>query len=716
MKKLHVALSSISAGLLFGACIETGNIAVKSPSASNDNRSPANAGGTGTGDSATPGGATNPGGSSNSGTRAPAAVAAPSATSSRTLVVSPNGSPSGDGTANNPVDLFSARDLAAAMVRASDSGPVRVLLQGGTYFLPTPLTFEPAHSGTPTSPILFAPYGASQPVLSGALSLRLNDPEVQSTRVSLPTASGTVNGVWRVTVSGSLAAKLRAAVQSIVANNNNGAFSVGQVFQDGTPLTRSRHPNGPSLVWMQYSQVNGASAEVWFESIKGIHNMGPYIQDGQTEVQFTNLFEHFKGVISSTGYVNGQAPMGRNWSFVHFDQAMRQNQPGGQSLNPVAELIPAVWSGYNESGWLENNKYFIDSPGEWYFDSKELALYVIPQGNPSRFDLALGYNLIQLNGSPSQPVSNLSFSGLQLQNTNWRYQSGTGNKNPSFYSFGQAAYGLEGAIDGNNTRKISFLSNAFLNTGASGIALNGCRKNLADGKCSSNLDITIQSNTFTNVGGSAVLLDDRNNDSAQSVISGNSIVSPGRVFWDAPAVVVLQSNNIVIQNNTVHDIPYTAFHLGWRCNSYPNTRIELTGNTVTHAMTMLADGGDFYTQGGRGEVRNNNFEKAGRYRAPGFYPLPSPANDIYLDGYQTFWAIHDNTITGGGGVVNTSSSTTSVFRINGATTMESMWKNRPQDQWTESQCARSSLDNSALGFNPPNWWSTSSYPAVQVLN
>lgn len=100
-----------------------------------------------------------------------------SSSESTTFYVAVSGDDAWSGT--QPVPNAAKTDGPfATLVRARDAirdlksrgalrQPVNVLVRGGTYFLKTPLVFEPRDSGTPSGPITYAAYPNEHPIISG---------------------------------------------------------------------------------------------------------------------------------------------------------------------------------------------------------------------------------------------------------------------------------------------------------------------------------------------------------------------------------------------------------------------------------------------------------------------------------------------------------------------------------------------------------------------
>jgi hypothetical protein len=87
------------------------------------------------------------------------------------LYVAADGNDSNAGTKTAPLQTL---DKAKAQVRTlltNASGPIHVWVRGGTYYLNSPLTFDPTDSGTSTAPVTYSNYNDEKVILSGGFKV-----------------------------------------------------------------------------------------------------------------------------------------------------------------------------------------------------------------------------------------------------------------------------------------------------------------------------------------------------------------------------------------------------------------------------------------------------------------------------------------------------------------------------------------------------------------
>ena len=80
-----------------------------------------------------------------------------------------------------------------------------------------------------------------------------------------------------------------------------------------------------------------------------------------------------------------------------------------------ANTYPSPWN-FQLLSWLENAPEFLTQPNMWYLDpySQQLTYYNPTSSNPRPAILPVLETLISLQGSPTKPVANITFKGLQF--------------------------------------------------------------------------------------------------------------------------------------------------------------------------------------------------------------------------------------------------------------------------------------------------------------
>ena len=559
--------------------------------------------------------------------------------------VATNGSDSNPGTLAAPVlTIGKAKGIAAE--KAHRLGvPISVYIHPGTYFVSTPIVFTSADSGTASAPITYSAYpGEAVPVITGALHFTGNSVGTWS-NATANTVSGNVPvHVYYFTDPATVALLKNFIAQSRASNSNHGAFSVTQAFIRGTRMIRSRFPNADTTVDVSCLHDAGCSgARQAYFSFPNTSVLYPWLSDGHTEIVFTNLWQQPRAIVSGVNTTGVSA-----------------------FIDNLSAITGAYWnSGADEVAHFENNLAFLDSAEEWYFDENNLAFYFIasPQDNTATDDFAISLQptLVSFQGSATAPVQYLNFSSIDFEGAGWAYQNDAGNSN--YYSFGQAACGLGGVIDGLYVAHMQFSRDTFERYGQYGISLGGSRTGACRSQGGMASDIAVSLNQFQDGGAGSVRIDNLNHAHTGNVIDSNVINFMGRVFADASALTVWGTSDTKVTYNTIQYAPYSGISLGVGQRYAASDYNLIQGNNISNVMQKLRDGGGIYISGSQGISQNNTIRNVGTSRDADA-PQTSPDGyriGTYLDDYGVYWKILNN-------IAPTVTSKSSFNMISGNTT------------------------------------------------
>jgi hypothetical protein len=232
-----------------------------------------------------------------------------------------------------------------------------IYLRGGTYYLPETLVFDARDSGTKDAPVVIQAFQNETPVISGGVKLTGLE--------------------WRPCTNGILQAQVREDLRT------------EELYVNGRKQILARYPNyDPSA---QY--FNGSAADViasrsarWADPAGGyFHAMHP------------NMWGGFSWRITGKD-TNNQVQMEGGW----------QNNRGGTGPNPGIQFV-------------ENIFEELDSPGEWFLNTKTHTLYFYP---PAGLDLDHATVeatrlrcLVQFQGDRQNPVRFIALKGLTFRQT-----------------------------------------------------------------------------------------------------------------------------------------------------------------------------------------------------------------------------------------------------------------------------------------------------------
>ncbi len=262
----------------------------------------------------------------------------------------------------------------------------------------------------------------------------------------------------------------------------------------------------------------------------------------------------------------------------------------------------------NRRYWFANNKAYLDTKGDFYYDRENGTIYVKP------------HRMIRETGVISFPqaeaifhvkdMENIRFDNLSFTGTTVNYITDNGYitsqagdiksywKDPDTGEYGRVGFLPYGAICGRDVTNLNVTDCRFSGVGGDGINFRGVVKGAAVTGCE-----------FTDIGGAAVRFADsryysytRDNQYNDIIVCNNFIQNTGVVFNSHPAVVIGQVKNLDLSYNTILDSAYSAISVSWNWGKYNGTvnteNAHIDYNYIENFMTKMQDGGAIYTLGG----------------------------------------------------------------------------------------------------------------------
>jgi hypothetical protein len=423
----------------------------------------------------------------------------------QTLYTAPTGSGTAC-TATQPCSLTQAqanvRTLAPSM-----TGDIVVQVAAGTYQLSAPLTFTAADSGANGYTVQWQAAAGTRPIISGAQ------------KVTGWTVADSAQNIWR-------------------ANVGTG-FDSRQLYVDGRIATRARTQVNRADFTMTATGLTFSSG-----SLAYLNNLA---NKSRVELESVNSF--------TDRYVPVQTIS--NNTLTMQQPAWNNNSWGYDTLTRPFRAGPL---------YLVNAREFLDAAGEWYLDTAAGVLYYKPLSGQSMttadVQLPRLESLLRVGGTYATPAHHLSFSGLQFSGTSWLQPSG--NQGYADQQTGAYMYGswnrpsdaltscqsgcqlfeatrpswrqMPAAVQVSAANTIAFTNNRYTNLGQVGLGIGNDANAHATGVGLGARDITVTGNVFEYT-------------SAGAVIAGG-------VQADAhhPSDSRMTNSNIVVSNNTVHDV------------------------------------------------------------------------------------------------------------------------------------------------------------------
>lgn|GEM_PF-2218741 len=528
--------------------------------------------------------------------------------------VSPGGSDSNPGTLAEPfATIEKARDVVRS-VNSSMTGDINIYLRGGTYTLAAPLQLTSQDSGTNGYRIVYRNFPSETPVISGGVPV---------TDWSLFNAT---NNIYRAYVGTD--------------------FYSRHLYVDGVRAVRARSESTPAGFTLD--AANGFNLPT-----TGMYaNMASWGDPSDIEihekVQWTIQWGGVDHIANGKIYM--KQPFWRTTQY-HTQYA-------------IGMTYPQV---------IENAYELLDTHGEWYLSRSSGYLYYKPlpgqNMNTSSFILPKLERLIDGNhrGSLDNLLKNVQFQGITFSYTTYLqpgsdegyadHQGGVIHIKATDEMTGAANRLSPSALDFKFSEGIRIENCTVSHIGTSGIAFDlGSRNNVIHNNHL--VDISINGINIGDVnyhetksGLNELGMSDRNPSDprvivSNHVVSHNTITKIGNEIYGAVGIFGGFVRNLLIDHNTIYDIPYSGISVGWGwgeadyladydTDAIGNNTIQY--NRIYDYMKVMFDGGGIYTLGQQnGSKIQYNYMSAQH----NMYTY------IYLDSGTTQYAIEDNVMDG----------------------------------------------------------------------
>ncbi|MDQ1549426.1 MAG: hypothetical protein QOD27_1084, partial [Microbacteriaceae bacterium] len=519
------------------------------------------------------------------------------------VYVAPSGSGVQLGTATHPFRSLTAARDAVRKVSQHAQSDINVILADGTYTVTSTFALTSEDSGQNGHIITYQAAPGAHPVISGGQS------------VTGWTLSDASKGIYKT---------------------NIGNVDTRQLYVNGELETRARsgnYPAGFSKTATGYTITDSSLAA--YKNQKNIE------------------------VVSRWGWMLDRCPVD---SIVGNTMTIQQPCWNNANLHQGEEIQNPIW--------IENAYELLDTPGEWYLDQSTGDLYYMPK---ARQNLATAtvtvpqvQDLVDLNGTIDNPVSNVSFQGITFSYSTWLAPSSSdgviegqagfrmvGN-NPTFDSTRLNWQKTPGAVNVTYGHNVSFSDNRFTNLGAVGLNLN-----------TGSQGTNIVGNVFTDiaatgiqVGGSDVIdhhPTDLRSVTKDTLVSNNVVTNVADIYTGSVGILTTYTDHTTIEHNKVYNLPYSGISVGWGwgltdqggdtnypgnsgvpiyTTPTPSTNTVVTDNAISDIMKLQADGGAIYTlSASPNSVISGNL----------ITNIPTPAyGAIYQDEGSRYWHLTQN--------------------------------------------------------------------------
>ena len=539
-----------------------------------------------------------------------------------------------------PCGVTEAQQRIRAVARQARTD-IQAVLAGGTYRLDEPLRFDARDSGYNGHTVSWVAARGAKPVLSGGS-------RIQGWRLSPGSTE-----VWQAQAPRSLSVDPR------------------QLYVDGALATRARTQISPSDV-----SLTGDGVDIKNPALAYLNTIG---QQSRVEMEFVNSFtDRFSPVAGIAG------------------NRLTMAQPAWDNNTWGYDVVQGPFR--TSSIYLRNAREFLDTPGEWYLDTATRTLYYQPIAgqDPRKSDVVLPQleSLLQVSGTYTNPVHDLTFSGLQFSDTTWTGPSsaqGYADQQTGAFMYGASplrpadaftscVYGCPtfestrnqwhqtpAAVQVSAANHVTLTGNTYTNLGSVAVGVGADANAHASGVGLGASDVTVSDSTFADNAGGGIIVGGIQTDAHHPrdpaminkdiVISGNVIHDVAQQYQDQDAILFTYVTRARVTHNEIYHMPYSGIGSGWgwgiqdpggspdyvergTYNYQPiyQTPTTATGAVVSHnyihdIMRTMYDGAGFYNlSASPGSVFAQNY-----VLAPGRW-------GTYFDEGSRYWHVDKNVL------------------------------------------------------------------------
>ncbi|NQT92037.1 MAG: right-handed parallel beta-helix repeat-containing protein [Lentisphaerae bacterium] len=489
----------------------------------------------------------------------------------RVFTVAIDGDDNNPGTEQQPfATLHRARDAARA-ARAKHACPVTVQVRGGTHYLAEPLVIAPEDSGTADAPIRYEACPGEQPTLSGAVKLELEWVPFR-------------DGILKADLGDRTDRSDRSDLSELLP------LPFDQLFVNGVRKHRARYP--------------GYDPENPTRSGKGLCPTGEQFGgDPATELEFYPHPESFNPTVAKWEHPE-EAFVHVSWFYgtcihqlrgIDYERNRFLLGRGGWHWN--TRVFQGAQGMHFSRCFVDNVFEELNTPGEWYFNPRENALYYMPETgdaagirsqpgsrlstvSPSNCptnhappplegetvasrspaegeDMATALievphlqQLVVFRGKQDDPVRNVTFSGFQFTHSTTVFMEPW-----EAVSMGDWAIHRSGAAFMEGTEECGVENSVFHATGGNAVMISGY-----------NVRSRVAGCTFTETGESAVcLVGDHMKRLGtarpfpdECVVTNNHMFHLGEYQAQVAGVFLACCQKIEVSHNDIHDVPRAA--------------------------------------------------------------------------------------------------------------------------------------------------------------
>ena len=331
-------------------------------------------------------------------------------------------------------------------------------------------------------------------------------------------------------------------------------------------------------------------------------------------------------------------------------------------------------NGHNSAFYLTNAKELLDTPGEWYLDTKEQRLYYMPlpgeDMHTAEVEVPALETLLKVEGTPDEPVSYVTFKGITFRHATWLRPSIMGHAPLQAGMYMIEAYKIRPQLSRpNGDHKLD--NQGWVGRPAAAVEVNAADwvqfKNCTFEHCASTaLDYhtfikegRIDNCTFSDIGGSAILAGSFGPEGHEahlpyapadmrSICTGlqilnNRIDDAANEDWGCLGIGAGFVRDIRIEHNEISNVSYTGISMGWGWNQQTCAMANnvVRGNYIHHYARHMYDTAGIYTLGSQPHTFIEENVVSDIY-TPGYVHDPEHWFYLYTDEGSSYITVRNN--------------------------------------------------------------------------
>lgn len=286
--------------------------------------------------------------------------------------------------------------------------------------------------------------------------------------------------------------------------------------------------------------------------------------------------------------------------------------------------------GHNSAFYLTNAKSLLDTPGEWYLDTKEQKVYYIPRKGEDMakadVEAPAVETLMKIEGTPDAPVKGITIEGVTFSYATWMRPSISGHAPLQAGMFMTEAYKVRPKIiRPNGDHKLD--NQGWVGRPAAAVSVR-CAEDINFKGCtiehcaSTGIDFfeytkggSISRSTIRDVGGNGILAGSFGPEAHEAhlpynptdsriictglTIENNLITDVTNEDWGCVGIGAGYVRGIRILHNEISEVSYSGISMGWGWNQQPCAMADnrVKGNLIHHYAKHMYDTAGIYTLG-----------------------------------------------------------------------------------------------------------------------